>query len=308
MKSNSYEILNSESLRHWLESNPEGLLINVLPEDAFDEARIPGSKNACTYEMAFIETMKRLAPDPNAELVVYGESGKTLEADAAIEKLKQAGYLNAKIFKGGLAAWKEAGFPVEGLGVSLESAITPADGNYRLDTSSSVIRWTGRNLFNHHEGSLKLSSGSADLKGGNLESAQFAIDMNAITCGDISDSQMNGMLITHLKSEDFFWVDEFPSASFVSRSVSPIAGATPGSKNWTVTGDLTLRGVTAEVTFPAVVAMKPEGILVAQAEFSIDRTRWGVVYGSGKFFARLAHHVVNDDVQLHLKLFLLPPT
>jgi hypothetical protein len=57
-----------------------------------------------------------------------------------------------------------------------------------------------------------------------------------------------------------------------------------------------------------VIAMKPEGIVVAQAEVSIDRTRWGVVYGSGKFFARLAHHVVNDEVQLHLKLFLLPPT
>ena len=119
---------------------------------------------------------------------------------------------------------------------------------------------------------------------------------------------MNGMLIAHLKNDDFFSVPTFPTAKFETLSLKPIEGATPGSVNWSITGALTLRGVTAEITFPAVIAMKPEGTLVAQAEVAIDRTRWGAVYGSGKFFARLAHHVVNDEVQLHLKLFLLPPT
>ncbi len=126
-----------------------------------------------------------------------------------------------------------------------------------------MIRWTGRNLFNHHEGTLELSTGSASVNSGEVSKATFTIDMSSISCGDIPDSQMNGMLISHLKSDDFFSVNEFPSATFVTRCLAAINGATPGSTNWTITGDLTLRGVTAEVTFPAVIAMKPEGVLVA---------------------------------------------
>ena len=85
------EIPDSDSLRLWLEAHPDGLLINILPENAFEEARIPGSKNACTYEMAFLGTMDLLAPDRSTELVVYGECAKIPESDAAIEKLKRAG-------------------------------------------------------------------------------------------------------------------------------------------------------------------------------------------------------------------------
>ena len=302
------DFADAASLEAWLVAHPDGLLIHVLPEDAFDEARIPGSKNACCYEMAFEETMQRLAPNLSTEVVVYGESAATLEAEAARTKLLQAGYTQVGVFKGGLAAWRAAGLPVEGLGISISPSQAPVDGTYTLDTSASVIRWTGRNLFNHHEGKLKLVGGSAMMKGGSLEKAEFTLDMNSLSCGDIEDPTMNGMLIAHLKSDDFFSVPTFPTARFETRIVKPIEGATPGSVNWSVTGDLTLKGVTAEITFPAVIAMKPEGIVVAQAEVSIDRTRWGVVYGSGKFFARLAHHVVNDEVQLHLKLFLLPPT
>lgn len=109
------EIPESDSLRLWPEAHPDGLLINVLPENAFEEARIPGSKNACTYEMAFLGTMDLLAPDRSTEMVVYGKCSKTLEADAAIEKLGQAGYTKAKIYRGGIDAWSKAGFPTRGM-------------------------------------------------------------------------------------------------------------------------------------------------------------------------------------------------
>jgi polyisoprenoid-binding protein YceI len=78
--------------------------------------------------------------------------------------------------------------------------------------------------------------------------------------------------------------------------------ATPGSPNFQITGNLTLRGVTREISFPAVIAASDADHVTAQAQIEIDRTLWGSRYGSGKFFAFLGRHVVNDLVALHLKI------
>ena len=67
-------------------------------------------------------------------------------------------------------------------------------------------------------------------------------------------------------------------------------------------GGFSLRGITHEITFPAVVAIGDAKHITAQAQIEIDRTRWGSRYGSGKFFAFLGKHVVNDHIQLHLKI------
>ena len=62
-------------------------------------------------------------------------------------------------------------------------------------------------------------------------------------------------------------------------------------------------GVTRPLSFPAVIARKSDGTYTAQALIAVDRTEWGVLYGSSRFFARLGEHVVNDHIHLHLKVF-----
>jgi polyisoprenoid-binding protein YceI len=69
-----------------------------------------------------------------------------------------------------------------------------------------------------------------------------------------------------------------------------------------IEGTLTLRGVTQPIEFPMLIALNDEDQLIAQAQFEIDRTRWGSNYGSGRLFAWLGKHVVNDFVALHLKV------
>ena len=193
-----------------------------------------------------------------------------------------------------------AGMPVES-DAPLPTAPV-LDGTFRIDPASSVIRWTGQNLFNHHEGTLMLAEGLLQIARGMLVSGEFAIDMNTIVCTDLVDPAWNAMLVRHLRSADFFQVDDHPTARFVMDASTPVAGATEGVPNYQIGGHLTLRGVTRPLEFPAVIAAADAGHVTAQAHLSFDRTQFGSGYGSGRLFAFLGKHVVNDHIQLHLKL------
>jgi len=296
-------MISTSELQRRLTGGEPPVLVHVLPEDAFREARIPASLNLCVYETAFLDKAGDRIPDRATPVVVYSLDGSGEEADEARRQLLAAGYLAVEVLEGGLAAWQAAGGVVEGDAPEPQSA---PDGRFVADLEQSVIRWTGRNLFNHHHGTVRLASGSAVLARGSVVSARFAVDLHSIRCEDIADAGANASLLAHLASGDFFCTGEHPRAEFVAHVVEGIAGATPGCPNYRVAGDFTLRGVTAPLDFPAVVALAPDGSISVQAEFAIDRTRWGSRYGSGRFFNRLGRHVVNDHIGLHLKIRLLP--
>jgi polyisoprenoid-binding protein YceI len=276
------------------------VLIHVLPEECFENERIPGSLNACVYEVAFISKVEALVDDSNRGIVVYGAGGASHDALTAAEKLTRAGYGNVAFFPGGMVEWKEMGLPTEGDGAG--PAVIRPDGVYQVDAESSVLRWTGRNLFNHHHGTLKLLSGRIEVDGGVLRAAHFTIDMNSIVCEDLVDEGYNAMLIRHLRDDDFFSVERYPTAVFTSDHAERIPRCTEGSPNYLLRGALTLRGVTLPISFPAVIAEADADHLTGQAQFEIDRTQFGSHYGSGKWFAFLGKHVVNDHIHLHLKV------
>lgn len=294
------KIISITDLQAALTSSDIPLLLNVLPEESWIRQRLPGSRNACVYEMVFIEKVGQLAQDLATPLVVYGAGLPTLESAAAAEKLVAAGYSNVADFSGGLTAWTQAGLAVEGTG---DAPLKPSpDGVWHIDPEFSIIRWTGRNLFNHHEGTIKLGGGHFEIINETLASGDFTIDMTTIACSDLSDQGMNAILLQHLSSGEFFFTDSFPEANFILTSAAAIPEATPGTPNYEVAGALTLRGVTRNIRFSVTAAVNDEGKLTAQAQFEIDLTQWGVNYGSGKLFAWLGKHVVNDHVALHLKI------
>ena len=116
------------------------------------------------------------------------------------------------------------------------------------------------------------------------------------------DPDLAEILNDHLKSDDFFETERYPSASFRSSSVISIPGSAPGNPNTSVRGVLTIKGVSHEVVFPCVVGQSESHQAVAQARFEIDRTRWNVIYGSGKFFRNLGMHLVNDIIEIEVKI------
>jgi polyisoprenoid-binding protein YceI len=275
-------------------------LLHVLPEEQFAQQHVPGAVNACVYEMVFLSTVAELIPDQASAVVVYGAGGNSLDSAVAAEKLTKAGYTQVTEFRGGLAEWVEEGFTTDGTGLVSEPPC--ADGTFLVDTDSSIVRWTGRNLFNHHSGTVRLAGGRIEVQNGELIGASFSLDMNSIACEDLADTQYNAMLIRHLRDDDFFAVDRFPAADVVCQSATAIPAASPGLPNHTLRGSLTLRGVTQPLSFDAVIAAADADHITGQAQFEIDRTQFGSHYGSGRLFAFLGKHVVNDHIHLHVKL------
>ena len=274
-------------------------LLQVLPPEAFAATRIPGSQNACVYEMTFLDQVRALVPDISAPIVIYGAGEGSLDATTAAEKLRAAGYTQVQPFEGGLAEWSAAGLPLEGDG-HLPQPPVP-DGTFLLDTAQSVIRWTGRNLFNHHSGTVKLASGEIILRLGQLASARFTVDMTSIANEDISDSAMNAMLIAHLRSADFFDTEHHPTAQFTADAAEKIATCTEGTPNHLLRGTFTLRGISRPLEFPVLIATDGPR-LTGQGVLALDRTEFGSHYGSGKLFRFLGKHIVNDHIHLHVKI------
>ncbi|WP_166442526.1 YceI family protein [Phragmitibacter flavus] len=293
--------ITAMELHHWLDSGKPLMLINVMGEGCFAETHIPGSARACVYETAFLDQVDQLNPDTGASIVVYGNHSQSLASQVAAEKLLAAGHTHVYDFRGGVDDWIAAGYEIQGEGPKATPP-DPLSGTFNLDTDRSVVRWTGRNLLNHHEGTAPLVAGEIEVKSGELVRCHFQVDLRLITCADLTDTSLRTMLIHHLMDADFFDVAKHPTAEFTSTSAKPLSEATPGMPNYELTGDFTLRGQTHSITFPAVIGSSDPNTIAGQAEIDLDRTRWGALYGSGKFFDRLGGHLVNDLIHLHLKI------
>lgn len=296
--------LTATELHTLLRDGGAPVIIDVLTEETFAERHIAQAQNFCVYETAFIDKIVAAIPSKETPVVVYGEGTHGEAAPRAWERLAGAGYTNVQILDGGFAAWAEAGLPAH----SGKAAPCLADvsGQFVADTERSVIYWTGRNLFNHHTGTVGLRGGSVSLEAGRLTAADFSIDFDTTTSTDLKDSSLVAALIGHLKSSDFFDVSNHPEIHFVLTKATPIPDATDGRANTRIEGNLTLRGQTHPLAFDALIAVDGKGDLYAQAELDLDRTIWGANYGSGRIFERLGMHVVNDLVHLHLKLVARP--
>ncbi|MEP6672027.1 MAG: YceI family protein [Chthoniobacter sp.] len=294
--------MTAPELQALLASPQPPRLIHVLPAEIFAATRIPGSQNACVYEMSFLDQVRTAVPDPSATIVVYGAGEGSLDAATAAVKLRATGlYAHVQPFEGGLAAWQAAGLPLEGTGLLPQPTVP--DGPFRLDPAQSLIRWTGRNLFNFHCGTVALASGEIVLRQGELLSARFTIDMNRIANDDLADPAYKALLIAHLRTADFFDVEHHPTAQFVTTAAEKIDVCTPGTPNYLLRGTFTLRGISHPLAFPAVIAASDDGQSVTgQGQFEFDRTAYGSQYGSGKLFRFLGQHLVNDHIQLHVKI------
>jgi polyisoprenoid-binding protein YceI len=292
-------ILSAAEVKELMESANPPVLLHVLPPEHFERCRLRGARNHCVYETAFLDQVREAGLDPAALIVVYGEGEPSLDSEVAASRLREAGFSNVADFRGGLQAWRRAGHRTEGSGATAEPEI---NGRFHVDPDKSVVRWTGRNLFNHHEGTVRLASGGLTVDNGRLTGGDFVIDMRSIACTDLTDSAYNQMLLRHLAHDDFFATDVHPTAHFVVEQARPVDGASEGTPNYLVAGAFTLRGVTRPLQFSAVIAAADADHLTGQALLQLDRTQFGSLYGSGRFFAFLGKHVVNDHIDLHLKV------
>jgi rhodanese-related sulfurtransferase/polyisoprenoid-binding protein YceI len=278
------------------------VLIDVRLEDDYAAAHLPGAKNNCVYEVSFLERMTDLAPSKDLAVCVYGAGSDSYEAPMAAEKLLRAGYVEVLELREGLQGWKSAGLEVKSEGVTKTESPAPLEGWRDIDVTESRVEWLGRNLLNKHYGQIALKNGKLRFVRGELVGGEFTLDMGNIVCDDLSGDPSHNVLVGHLKSDDFFDVERYPEARYVITSTEPVGNATPGAPNLKVHGELTLKSTTRPLELLATAGVTPDGKAAAQASFAIDRTLWDVLYGSGKYFRNLGGHLVNDMIDIQLRI------
>ena len=275
-------------------------LIDVrLPED-FATGRIPSAINQCVYEVVFLGELESKGISKERPVCVYGAAGDSHESNVAAEKLLRAGFQDVLDFRGGLAEWRAAGFAIEGSSPG-ENAPPARDGIHAIDLAESRVVWVGRNLINKHWGHVALKSGHVEFRDGIPSGGEAVLDLHRISCSDLAKSNLHDVLIHHLESDDFFDVARFPEARFHFERAE-VCSEKPGCRNLKLHGALTLRGVTKPLVIEASAGFTPDGNAALQSAFTIDRTEWGAIYGSGKFFRKLAGHLVNDEIELQLRI------
>ncbi len=275
-------------------------VLDVRLEEDFAASHLPAARNACVFKMSFLDDVAKQGLSADRPVVVYGAGPNSHEARVAADKLVAASFTGVSELRDGLHGWTAAGHPVEGTGVT--TTPEPLQGTFSIDLVESRVEWTGRNLLNRHAGSVAIKAGHVTFEKGWLVGGDFVVDLNTLTCADLADTAMNRLLIEHLKGDDFFDVAHHPEARFQIRKVEPVPGAGPGMPNLRLSGELTLRGQIKPLAFLAAAGRTPTGRPAAQAVFAFDRTTWGSIYGSGKFFQRLGMHLVNDLIEVQIRL------
>lgn len=284
-----------------------GLPIHTLPADHFAKVHLPGAYNACVYQVSFIDELRSISADKDRVLILYGSSSRSRDAEVAAEKLQRDGYRQIFVLEGGIVAWQAAGFPVEG--EAGDSVINPSvhlqsiDGEYQLDTKTSTVEWSGRNQNGKHYGTLFLQSGHLLVRGRSLV-GELVVDMEGLKNTDLQGDELYPVLISHLKSDDFFFTRLFPTATLKIDNGELADTPYTTCTNSTIKGALTLRGLAKAVEFPATITTQEGGDLGLEAHFDLDRTRWNIIYGSTRFFEHLGMHMVFDQISIELRLIL----
>jgi rhodanese-related sulfurtransferase/polyisoprenoid-binding protein YceI len=301
----SFKSLSPHDLHKSLSEGKPIIILDTLSDDHFKAVHLPGALNACVYEVVFLDNVSRLIPEKDQEIVVYGSGGNSMDAVTAAEKLAGAGYRDVSVLNGGLKDWKAAGYELQGDDIGalerLDSANHLGDASYIVDCGRSVILWFGRNGNSTHHGTVQLSSGEIKINGAQVE-GYFEINMSSIKNIDLEGDPLQPDLIAHLMSEDFFHVRLFPKASFTIKSVERLDGIPSSLPNVRVQGVFELRGRQNDIEFLANVSPPQDGEVKIDTHFDIDRTRWGVLYGSSRFFKNLGYHLVYDHISIEIRL------
>ena len=156
-----------------------------------------------------------------------------------------------------------------------------------VKTSESKVVWKGYKVTGSHEGTISLKSGSLSFNEDKLTGGEFVMDMTSLIVTDL-EGEYKGKLEGHLKSDDFFGIENFPTASLIFNEVK-----STGKNSYSVTGDLTIKGKTNPVTFSISIYGNK-----ATASLKIDRTKYDVKYGSASFFDGLKDKAIYDDFDL----------
>lgn len=164
--------------------------------------------------------------------------------------------------------------------------------NMKVDVKNSVLKWHGEKVTGEHFGTIDLKKGWLSWDSDKISDGEFVIDMTTIANTDLEGTEYKAKLEGHLKSDDFFGIEKFPTAKLV------INGSDTFKHNEAnVTAHLTIK----EITHPVEFEVKKDGNWF-MAEIVVNRSKYDVRYGSGSFFDNLGDKMIYDDFTMTVKI------
>lgn len=178
-------------------------------------------------------------------------------------------------------------------------ANTEGADKYTVNASGSQVEWIGYKPTGQHNGTIAVKSGELYIKDNTPVGGEFVIDMQSLKVLDIQDPEYNAKLTGHLRSADFFDVDNNPEAKFV---ITQIVRSKDSKTGYTLTGNLSIKGITKSIAFAADVTTAGDSVTGLTPEFTIDRAEFDIKFKSKKFFNDLKDDFINDEITLVIKL------
>lgn len=162
---------------------------------------------------------------------------------------------------------------------------------YKIDIPKSIINWEGKKITGQHEGTVNFKDGYLVFKDKKVAGGSFTADMKSLSNNDQTGSSKL-KLEGHLKSDDFFGVDNYPTSTLVFKSI-----ANKGNNTYLITADLTIKGITNSIQFDLIVSPNK-----ATASLNVNRTKYDIRFGSGSYFDDLGDKTIYDDFELNVVL------
>jgi len=175
------------------------------------------------------------------------------------------------------------------LSILVLSAFTTTETK-EVNTAESVVNWVGHKVTGQHEGTITLQQGTLEFTNNELTGGNFVMDMTSINTTDL-EGDYKDKLDGHLKADDFFGVEAHKTASLIFTSVSK------NDSNYAVEGDLTIKGITNKINFDLALTENS-----ATTSLKVDRTKYGIKYGSASFFDGLKDKAIYDEFDLNVSL------
>lgn len=166
-----------------------------------------------------------------------------------------------------------------------------AQNNLSVDVENSVLNWKGHKPTGSHNGGIKLISGDVVIENNKLTGGNFVADMSTI-----KDADGSAKLEGHLKSEDFFEIEVYPTSQFEITETAADGGGI------LVTGNMTIKGITKQITFPATLSVNNDSVTLTSETFQVNRTDFNVKYKSKSFFNDLKDKFLNDDFDFQVTI------
>lgn len=185
-------------------------------------------------------------------------------------------------------------FAVTSIGASAQDK--PKTETFDIVPSESKITYVGKKVTGQHTGNVDIKNGNLVFKGDLLVGGEITADMNTITSTDLTEKEWNDKFTTHMKSADFFNVEKHPETKVV------IKNSKKTKKGLEVNGDLTMVGTTKPITFIVTNLKKSGDSVTAKTDLKLNRTLWGLKYGSGSFFKGLGDKAIDDEFTLSVEI------